>query len=157
MKWHETCKCECRLDAIVFNNKHRWNKNKCRCKCKELINKSVCNRGYAWNPSNCECECNKSCDFSEFLDYKNCICKKRLLIELIDECTETIDEVKLTKITLAENENNYKHNSYIFYIVLFSIYFIINVGIGPYFVYYKYVNSNKENVSRYDYVYQTTI
>ena len=65
IKWHETCKCECRLDAIVCNNKQRWNKNKCRCECKELINKSVCDKGFIWNPSNCECECNKSCDFSE--------------------------------------------------------------------------------------------
>ena len=31
MKWHETCKCECRLEAIVCNNKQRWSKNKCRC------------------------------------------------------------------------------------------------------------------------------
>ena len=31
MKWHETCKCECRLEAIVCNNKQRCNKNKCRC------------------------------------------------------------------------------------------------------------------------------
>ena len=23
IKWHETCKCECRLDAIVCNNKQR--------------------------------------------------------------------------------------------------------------------------------------
>ena len=23
IKWHETCKCECRLDAIVYNNKQR--------------------------------------------------------------------------------------------------------------------------------------
>ena len=30
-KWHETCKCECRLNAIVCKNKQRWNKNKCRC------------------------------------------------------------------------------------------------------------------------------
>ena len=22
IKWHETCKCKCRLDASVFNNKH---------------------------------------------------------------------------------------------------------------------------------------
>ena len=39
IKWHETCKCECRLDAIVSNNKQRCNKNKCRCECKELIQK----------------------------------------------------------------------------------------------------------------------
>ena len=154
IKLHETCKSECRLDAIVCNNKQLWNKNKCRCECKELIDKGICDKGFIWNPSNCECECNKSCDFSEFLDYKNCICKKRLVNELIDECTETIDEVKLTKITPAENENNYKCNSCTVYIVLFSILFIINVGIGAYFVYYKYMNHNKRNVSKYyDYFY----
>ena len=27
IKWHETCRCERRLDAIVCNNKQRWNKN----------------------------------------------------------------------------------------------------------------------------------
>ena len=46
IKWHETCKCECRLDAIVCSNKQRWNKNKCRCECKELINKSVCDKDF---------------------------------------------------------------------------------------------------------------
>ena len=86
IKWHETCKCESRLDAIVCNNKQRWNKNK-------------------WNPSNCECECNKSWDFTEHLDYKNCECRKRLVNKLAEKCNETTDEVKLTKITLAENEN----------------------------------------------------
>ena len=34
IKWHETCKFECRLDAIVYNNKQPWNKSKCRCECK---------------------------------------------------------------------------------------------------------------------------
>ena len=64
--------------------------------------------------------------------------------------------MKLTKITLAENENSYKHNSCMLHIVLFSIFFIINVGIGAYFAYYKYRNREKKNISRYDYVYQTT-
>ena len=27
IQWHETCKCDCRLDAIVCNIKQRWNKN----------------------------------------------------------------------------------------------------------------------------------
>ena len=31
IKWHETCKCICRLDGIVCNSKQRWNKDKCRC------------------------------------------------------------------------------------------------------------------------------
>ena len=62
--------------------------------------------------------------------------------KLVEECNETVDEVKLTKITLAENENKYKCNSCILYIVLFSIFFTIDVGIGAYFVYYKYMNRN---------------
>ena len=62
IKWHEKCKCECKLNAIVCNNKQRWNKNKCRCECKELIDKGICDIGFIWNPSNCECECDKNCD-----------------------------------------------------------------------------------------------
>ena len=107
IKWHETCKCECRLDAIVCNNKQRWNKNKCRCECKELIDKGVCDKGYAWNPSNCECECDKSCDVGEYLDYENCSCKKKLVDKLVDECTETIDDEEEEMI----DNNKSKHNS----------------------------------------------
>ena len=80
----------------------------------------------------------------EYLDYKNCKCKKRMVNKLVEECNETIDEVKLTKISIAENENSYKHKFCILYIALFSICFIINVGIGTYFVYYKYTNRNKK-------------
>ena len=31
-----------------------------------------------------------------------------LVAPLIEKCTETVEEVKLAKITFAENENNYK-------------------------------------------------
>ena len=37
IKWHEACKCKCRLDASVCNNKQCWNDDKCRCESKELI------------------------------------------------------------------------------------------------------------------------
>ena len=69
IKWHETCKCICRLDKVIRNSKQRWNEDKCRCECKELINKGVCDKGYVWNPSNCEYECDKSCNIGEYLDY----------------------------------------------------------------------------------------
>ena len=62
IEWHKTCKCKCRLDASVCNNKQRWNEDKCRCGCKELIDKGMCDKGFIWNPSNCERECDKSCD-----------------------------------------------------------------------------------------------
>ena len=47
---------------------------------------------------------------------------------------------KLAKITLAEDENKHKCSYWSLHIVLFSIIFTINVGIGTYFVYYKYMN-----------------
>ena len=89
IKWHETCKCKCRLDASVCNNKQHWNNDKCRCECKELID-----IGFVWNPSNCECERDKSCDVGEYLDHKNCKCRRRLTDKLVEECSESIDVLK---------------------------------------------------------------
>ena len=69
--------------------------------------------------------------------------------KLIEECKKNIDEeVKI----LDKNED--KCSSYILHIVLFSIFFTIDIGIAIYFIYYKYINHNEENVSVYDYVYQ---
>ena len=105
IKWHEACKCKCRLDASVCNNKQRWDDDKCRCECKELIEKGVWDKGYPWNPSNCECECDKSCDFGEYLGYENCECRKRLVDKLVEKYNENIDEAKLTEIALFEHKN----------------------------------------------------
>ena len=57
----------------------------------------MCNKGFIWNPSNCECEYDKACDIGEYLDYKNCKCRKKLVDKLVDECTETVEKVKLAK------------------------------------------------------------
>ena len=46
LEWHETCKCKCRLDASVCNNKQRWNNDNCRRECKELIDKGRCDKGF---------------------------------------------------------------------------------------------------------------
>ena len=69
--------------------------------------------------------------------------QKKLVDKLIDECTETIEEVKLANITIFENENNYKYGSCRVYIVLMIVVFTILIGITIYFVYYKIIsNSN---------------
>ena len=67
-EWHETCKCKCRFEHSVFDNKQRWNDDQCRC------------------------------DFSEYLDYKNCKCKKSWGDKLVEKYTENIEETKLVKI-----------------------------------------------------------
>ena len=146
IEWHETCKCKCRLDASVCNNKQRWNDDKYRCECKQLIDKGVCDKGFIWNPSNCKCECDKLCDVGEYLDYENCKRRKKLVDKLVEECTENVEEVKLAKITLAENESRHKCSSCTQYIVLFSIIFTVNVGIGTYFIYFHWYL--KKNVTR---------
>ena len=132
IRWHETCKCKCRLDASVCNYKQHWCEDKCRFECKELIDKDVCDKGFIWNPSNCECECDKSCDVGEYLDYSSCTCRKKLVGKLIEECTKSIDEVEITEIT----ENKCKHSSCTLHIVLFSIIFTISIRIAIYLTYF---------------------
>ena len=102
IEWPETCKCKCRLDTSVCNNKQRWIDDKCRCKCKKLIDKVLCDKGSIWNPTNFEYKCDKSCDIEEYLDYKYCKCRKKLVDNSMDECTENVEEVKLAKTTSAE-------------------------------------------------------
>ena len=62
-----------------------------------------------------------------------------MLDPLVEECTENID------VVIIDNENEHKKefSSYIVYIVLFSIIFVIIIGLGIYFVYCKYINHNK--------------
>ena len=72
------------------------------------------------------------------LDYENCKCRKKLVDKLVDECAETVEEVKLAKITLAKNENKYKSSSCTLYIVLMTVVFTICARIGTYFVYYNW-------------------
>ena len=77
-----------------------------------------------------------------------------MIDKLVEECTENTDEVKIDN----ENKHEKECSSCIVYIILFSIFFIISIGIIiiNYFVYYKYMSRNKENAPRYDYTYQTT-
>ena len=135
-KGHETCKC--RLDEIICNSKQRWNENKCKCECKELIHEGVCVKGFIWNPSNCECECDKSYNIGEYLDYKHCKCRKKLVDKLIDECAETIDETKLVNITFTENENNYECGSCMVYIILMIVVIVISTAFAVYLAYYNW-------------------
>ena len=46
IKWHETCKCKCILGTSVYNNKQRWNNDKCQWECKELIDNGRCDKGF---------------------------------------------------------------------------------------------------------------
>ena len=63
---------------------------------------------------------------------------EKLVDRLVEECTENIEETRLVGKTSAKNENKHKYSSCIVYIVLFSLSFAINVGIGLHFVYSRW-------------------
>ena len=145
IKSHETCKCICRLNKIVCNNKQRWNKDQCRCECKELIDKGVCDKGYIFNPSNCKCECDKSCNTSQYLNHLDCKCKKEI-VDLIVEQSIEYDDNNKTKIV-----NKTVKNSCNVYIILTLISIVISTVYTTYFVYYNwFLIKNKDFFTNYN-------
>ena len=151
IEWHETCKCKCRLDENVCNNKQHWNNDKCRCECKELIDKGVCDKGFIWNSSNCEWACDKSCDVGEYLDYENCKYRKKLVDKLVEKCNENIDEKELhSNEMISVTLNNYKNvrGSCTIYIVLLVIFVICHIDINCAFVYfYWYLKKDSASIT----------
>ena len=143
IKWHKTCKCICRLNEIICNNKQRWNKDKCRCESKELIDKGVCDKGFIFNSSNCKCKCYKLCNTSQYLDYSDCKCKKKIIDLIVEECIEydNDDQTKIVNITFTETDNKTKifnktvKNSCKVYIVLTIVAIVISTVYTIYFVY----------------------
>ena len=131
IKFHKTCKCKCRLNASVCNNKQRWSEGKCRRECKKLIDKGSCDKEFIWNCSDCECECDKLCDIGEYLDCENCKCRKKLVDKLVEECTENVDEKDIYPAKLHSDETiTPVCSSYTIYIILFSLFFTISIGIA---------------------------
>ena len=49
----------------------------------------------------------KSRNVGEYLDYENYKCRKKLVDELVKECTENIEEVNLAKINSNKNKNEH--------------------------------------------------
>ena len=120
----------------------------------------MCDKGYAWNPSKCERECDQACNVGENLHYKNCKCRKKLVAPLIEECAETVEEVKIAKINLAknENENSCKCIPFTVYIVLLLIFFTINVsGIVTYYVYSHWYLKKDDSHVKFNTYKETTI
>ena len=108
-----------------------------------MIDNGSCDKGFIWSPSNCECECDKLCNVGEFLDYKNCKCRKRLIDKLVEECSENIDGNEMfnngTFNAIPLNDYGKICNSCIIYIVLLAIFFIISISISSFFCFHWYL------------------
>ena len=153
--WHETCKCVCRLTSAICNDKQDWNANKCVCECKEdLVSKLVCDKGYMWNPSACACECDKLYEVGQYLDYRECVCRKTLIDDLIEQCTTVVDLEIGNGTDLLTSKENSSSNIYLnLFVVLLIIMLLSAAGV----VYYcRKDNSKKFEDKIYETAYSNT-
>ena len=138
---HESCKCVCKLNSSVCNNKQIWNSVTCRCDSNEdfagIIN---CTKGYIWNPSTFECQCDTWCKPGQYLDHKNCICKNKLIGRVIEECTNIINE------TMINNKDNIANDNTItnIFIGLFSVLLFVGIVCFYMFLYFKRFKNKKK-------------
>ena len=120
--WHESCKCVCKSNSSICNNKQIWNGDTCRCDCNEDF---------------CECQCDKWCKPGQYLDHKNFVCKNKLIGRLIEECTSVINE---TIINNKDSGNNSLQNVFI---GLFSVAVLIGIICFRVFAYFKWFKGIK--------------
>ena len=113
----------------------------------------VCDRGYIWNPSNCACKCDKLCDIGQYLDYKNCVCRKSIVDKLVEECINVIDGNTMYSETLSTNPNDCPSRTP--YVVLFIVFLSISVIVSSstfiYFHWYKNKRSDLKNILNANY------
>ena len=142
--WHETCKCVCRLTSAICNDRQELNESKCRCECKEdLIDKLVCDKGYMWNPGTCSCKCDRYRETGQYLDYKNCVCRKKIIDDLIEQCTSIFDiQIKNNALSEKSDESS-SHIYFILFIVFLVLFILFLVG----FIYY-WRKDNTKNISK---------
>ena len=152
--WHETCKCVCRFTSAICNDRQEWNESKCRCECKEdLVSKLACDKVYMWNPSICFCECDRYCETGQYLDYKNCVCRKKIIDDLIEQCTSIVD-MDIKNNILSKKSDELSSNIYFVLFIVFLVLFILLLAV---FIYY-WRKDNTKNISKklYDVIYPNT-
>ena len=129
--WHESCKCVCRLNSSVCNSQQIWNSDTCRCDCNEdfagIIN---CDKGYTWN---------------QYLNYKKCVCKNKLIGRVISECTSLINETMINNKKYVSNDDTIMN----IFIGLFSVVIFIGIVCLCVFAYFKWIKGKKLFKNKY--------
>ena len=96
----------------------------------------------------CECECGRLCDVGEYLDYKNCKCKMRLIDKLVVYkklrsnkmiYIDTLNAIPFSATLLNDYEKIY--GSCTVFIVLLVIFFMITIS--SVFIYFHWYYKRK--------------
>ena len=83
------------------------------------------------NPSTCSCECDKYCEIGQYLDYKSCMCRKKIVNNLIEQCNSIVD-IEIKNNTLSKTDESYNNTYLILFIVFLVLFIVFLVG----FIYY---------------------
>ena len=68
-----------------------------------------------WNPSTSDYEPNKACKIAEYLNIKNCSCKKRLIGKLVLACEDKI--LNTTKSLLDDKKITCEKSNYLMHTI----------------------------------------
>ena len=138
--WCESCKGVCRLNSSVCNSKQIWNSDTCKCDYNEdFVGILTCNKRYIWNPSTCAGECDMRCKPGQYLDYKKCVCKDKLIGKVISECTSFINETMMYKKMSITNDDTTKN----IFIGLFTVLLFAGITCLCVFAYFKCIKDKK--------------
>ena len=99
----------------------------------------TCNKRYMWNPSTCACECDLWCKPGQYLDYKKCVCKIKLIGKIISECTSLFNETMMNDQTSIVNDDTTEN----IFIGLFSVLMFTGFVCFCIFAYFKWIKGKK--------------
>ena len=112
----------------------------------------VCDKGYMWNPSTCSCKCDRCCETGQYLDYKNCVCRKKTIDDLIEKCTSIVDmDIKNNTLSKMSDESSSKI-CFILFIVFLVLFILFLVA----FIYYWCKNNKAITKKMPDAIYSNT-
>ena len=85
------------------------------------------------------------CKPGQYLDYKKCVCKNKLIVRVISDCTSLINE------TMISNKKNISNDDTItnIFIGLFSVLLFIGIVCLCVFAYFKWIKGKKLFKNKY--------
>ena len=106
-----------------------------------------------WNPSICSCKYDRYCETGQYLAYKNCICRKKIIDDLIEQCTSIVD-MDIENNTLSKKSDESSSSICFVLFIIFLVLFILFLVV---FIYYWH-KDNTKNIGKklYDVIYPNT-
>ena len=105
-----------------------------------------------WNPSTRSCECDRYCETGQYLDSKNCVCRKKIIDDLFEQCTSIVD-IDIKNNTLSKKNDEPSSNIYFILFIVFLVLFILFLVV---FIYYWRKDNKSITKKMHNVVYSST-